>query len=410
MKTKATPARANVVVLKQLLNLIPRHLIGRHARETGVEAKARTFSVISHLAAMLFAQLSRAISLNDVCDWLRLKAPVLARFGVVPPSRNTLSHANKERAAAFIEKLFWSVLDHLQNASPSFAAGKKGRGLLRRFKVKIHAVDSSVMQLVANCLDWAKHRRRKAAAKMHLRLDLHSFLPSCVIVDTAAHHDNKRARELCAGVQEGEIVVFDKAYVDFEHLADLHARGVWWVTRAKDNMKWRARKTLTKGHENIIKDQLVELTGEKHRGQRLRRIEAWVEIEGQWRVMVFITNNLTWSPRSVCDLYCRRWDIEVFFKQVKQSLKLSSFLGHSANAVRWQVYAALLVYVLLRFMAHLSGWWHSFTRLFAVTRSALWERLDLLALLQSYGTAPGRKRRPDPLEQPWLRGLAPFGT
>ncbi len=105
MKTETTPARANVVVLKQLLNLIPRHLIGRHARETKVEAKARTFGVISHLAAMLFAQLSQAISLDDVCDWRRLKAPVLARFGVVPPSRNTLSHANKERDAAFIEKL-----------------------------------------------------------------------------------------------------------------------------------------------------------------------------------------------------------------------------------------------------------------------------------------------------------------
>ena len=99
------------------------------------------------------------------------------------------------------------------------------------------------------------------------------------------------------------------------------------------------------------------------------------------------SNNMEWGPCSVCDLYRRRWDIEVFFKQVKQSLKLGSFLGHSANAVRWQVYTALLVYVLLRFMAHLSTWGHSFTRLFAVARSALWERIDLLALLKSYGTA-----------------------
>lgn len=107
--------------------------------------------------------------------------------------------------------------------------------------------------------------------------------------------------------------------------------------------------------------------------------------------MVFISNNLAWSPRSVCDLYRRRWDIEVFFKQVKQSLKLSGFPGHTANAVRWQVYAALLVYVLLRFQAHLAEWGHSFVRLFAVTRSALWERLDLAALLKSYGTtASGR--------------------
>ena len=404
-----TPARSNVVVLKQILNLIPRGMINRHARETGVEDKARTFTVLSHLTAMLFAQLSHAIGLNDVCDWLRLKAGVLARFGVTPPARNTLSNANKERSADFIEKLFWSVMGHLQHASPAFASGRKGKGLLRRFKVRIHAVDSTVMQLVANCMDWAKHRRRKAAAKMHLRLDLHSFLPSFAIVDTAGQHDNKRAREVCAGIASGEIVVFDKAYVDFAHLAELAARCVQWVTRAKDGMLYRVVKNLTKDCENVIKDQLVELKG-KHKGMRVRRVEAWVEVDNEWRVMVFITNNLEWSPRSVCDLYRRRWDIEVFFKQVKQSLKLSGFLGHSANAVRWQVYAALLVYVLLRFHAHLSEWGHSFTRLFAVTRSALWERLDLLDLLKSYGTASGRFKVIGALNDAWLPGFSPAKT
>ena len=203
MKQK-TPARSNATVLAQLLNLIPRRLIGLHARESGVEGKARSFCVRSHLAAMLFAQLAHAIGLNDVCDWMRLKRAALSRFGVVPPARNTLSHANKHRSADFVEGLFWSTLGHLQHACPSFAAGRRGRGLLRRFKARVHAVDSTVIQLVANCMDWARHRRRKAAAKMHLRLDLHSFLPSFAIVDTAAHHDNRRAREVCAGVCAGE--------------------------------------------------------------------------------------------------------------------------------------------------------------------------------------------------------------
>lgn len=142
----------------------------------------------------------------------------------------------------------------------------------------------------------------------------------------------------------------------------------------------------------------------------MRRVEAWVQVDGQWREMVFITNNQQWSPRSVCDLYRRRWDIEVFFKQVKQTLKLSSFLGHGANAVRWQIYAALLVYVLLRYMAHLSEWGHSFTRLFTVARSALWERIDLLALLKSYGTASGRFTFLGSLDQAWLPGFKPLRT
>ena len=145
------------------LNLIPRGLINRHALETGVEAQARTFSVLSHLSSMLFAQLSHAMGLNDVCDWMRLKSSVLARFGVTPPYKNGLPH------------------------------------------------------------------------------------------------DNKRARELCATIQAGEIVVFDKAYVDFDHLNDLHQRGIWWVTRAKDNMKYRALKNHPANDKNILKDQVITL-------------------------------------------------------------------------------------------------------------------------------------------------------
>lgn len=403
MKTKNTsPARSNIVVLKQLLKHIPRSLISEVARETGVEAKAREFCVFSHLCSMLFAQLTHAMGLNDVCDWLRLKQAALGGVGAVPPSRNGLSHANKVRPAEFIERLFWRVLEHLQTLDGSFAAGKRGRGVLRRFRVRIHAVDSTVMELFANCMDWAKHRRRKAAAKMHLRLDLHSFLPSFAIVDTAGEHDNKRAREVCAGIAAGEIVVFDKAYVDFDHLADLDARGVWWVTRAKDNMSFRVRRNLVKDEGKIVRDQMVQIDG----GRVLRRVQAWVEVDGEERLMVFITNNPNWSPTSVCDLYRRRWDIEVFFKQVKQTLKLGTFLGHSANAVRWQVFSALLVYVLLRFEAHLSNWGHSFTRLFAVVRAALWERVDLRALLSGYGTAGGSFKVLGALQQAWLPGFA----
>jgi Transposase DDE domain/Domain of unknown function (DUF4372) len=402
VKTKTTPpTRSNIVVLKQLLKHIPRSLISDVARETGVEAKAREFCVYSHLSSMLFAQLTHAMGLNDVCDWLRLKQAALAGVGAVPPSRNGLSHANKVRPAEFVETLFWRVLEHLQTLDPSFAGGKRGRGLLRRFRVRIHAVDSTVMELVANCMDWAKHRRRKAAAKMHLRLDLHSFLPSFAIVDTAGEHDNKRAREVCAGIAAGEIVVFDKAYVDFDHLADLDVRGIWWVTRAKDNMSFRVRRNLVKDEGKIVRDQMVQIDGDRV----VRRVEAWVEVDGKQRLMVFITNNPTWSPTSVCDLYRRRWDIEVFFKQVKQTLKLSTFLGHSANAVRWQVYSALLVYVLLRFEAHLANWSHSFTRLFAVVRAALWERVDLRSLLRSYGTAGGSFKIIGALQQAWLPGF-----
>ncbi len=401
-----------------MLKFIPRDIIHRTARETGVDVKARTYSVLSHLGTMLFVQLAHALSLNDVCDWLRLKARAIAAFGLTPPSRNNLSNSNKVRDAKFAELVFWRTLAHLQHCDRSFGrqrpGGQAGRSLLHRFKVRIHAVDSTVMELVANCMNWAKHRRRKAAAKMHLRLGLNSFLPTFAIVDTAGEHDNKRARELCAGLEEGEVVVFDKAYVDFEHLHDLDLRGVQWVTRAKDNFRYRALRNLpvNKGG-NVVKDQIVKLTGDKFKhlkGWTLRRVEAWVEVDGEQRLMVFITNNTAWSAGSVCDLYRARWDIEVFFKQVKQTLKLGDFLGHSANAIRWQVWTALLLYVLLRYAAHIGQWGHSFTRLFAVVRAAMWERFDLVGLLRSYGTAGGSFTLLGASHAAWLPGFEPKGA
>lgn len=401
-----------------MLKLIPRDIIHRTARETGVDVRARTYSVLSHLGTMLFVQLAHALSLNDVCDWLRLKARAIAAFGLTPPSRNNLSNSNKVRDARFAELVFWRTLAHLQDHDRSFGrqrpGGHAGRSLLHRFKVRIHAVDSTVMELVANCMNWAKHRRRKAAAKMHLRLGLNSFLPTFAIVDTAGEHDNKRAREVCAGLEEGEVVVFDKAYVDFEHLHDLDLRGVQWVTRAKDNFRYRALRNLpVKKGGNVVKDQIVKLTGDKFKhltGWTLRRVEAWVEVDGELRLMIFITNNTAWSASSVCDLYRARWDIEVFFKQVKQTLKLGDFLGHSANAIRWQVWTALLLYVLLRYAAHIGQWGHSFTRLFAVVRAAMWERLDLVELLRSYGTAGGSFTMLGAAHAAWLPGFAPKGA
>lgn len=407
----AAPTPHQYSVLRQICNHIPTFLVPKLARDTKVDAKARTFSPWSHIVALLYAQLTHAIGLNDVCDALRLHSgPLAALRGATPPSRNNLSHANRHRDASLAQQLFWAVLDHLKSLHPRFAGSRKGKRLLYRFKRTIHAVDSTTIQLVASCLDWAKPRRRKAAAKCHLRLDLQSFLPAFAIIDTAKHHDNQRAREVCAGLKAGEIVVFDKACVDFGHLFDLHQRGIFWVTRAKDNLQCRVvqrRPRRRQGH--IVRDDLVRLKGTRSKAQYpglLRRVVARVELDGQWVEMTFLTNNLEWSAQSIADLYRCRWQIEVFFKQIKQTLQLADFLGQSANAVRWQVWMALLVYVLLRFLACASEWAQSFTRLWALVRTALWKKLDVLALLRSYGTAGGSFRMLGQPEAAYLPGFA----
>lgn len=408
-KHKSQPSRSKISVLGQLCKWIPNHLVPKLARETGVDQQARTFSPWSHVVSLLFAQLTHALGLNDVCDALGLHSgPLSAIRGATPPSRNNLSHTNKVREATMAEKLFWSVLEHLQTLKPGFARGSRF-GLARRFKRVIHVVDSTTLELIASCLDWAKHRRRKAAAKCHLRLDLHSFLPRFAIIDSAGEHDGKRAQELCAGIRAGEIVIFDKAYVDFSHLFDLLRRGVFWVTRAKDSLAYQVLKNLPRSKDpRVLKDQLIKVTGFyswQDYPQVMRRIVACVEIDGKEVEMVFLTNNLEWSPGTIADLYRCRWQIEVFFKQIKQTLQLADFLGQSANAVRWQIWMALLLYVLLRFMAWVNGWAHSFTRLFAVVRSGLWQHWELGSLLRLYGTAGGSFRYLGQPEQAFLPHL-----
>jgi hypothetical protein len=172
------------------------------------------------VVSLAYAQLTHSIGLNDLCDSLQLHSGPLAGVrGATAPSRSGLSHANRQRPAEMAEQLFWQMMEHLGKQSPGFVAGRC-RGPVFRFKMPIHVVDTTVMELVARCMDWAKHRRRKAAAKTPMRLNLQSLLPNFVIIATAGEHDNTRARELCARVRSGEIVLFDKGYVDFGHLRD----------------------------------------------------------------------------------------------------------------------------------------------------------------------------------------------
>jgi hypothetical protein len=404
---KTAPARSKFSILRQICNYIPAFLVPQIARDTGAEDKARSFSPWSHVVSLLYGQLSHSLGLNDLCDSLQLHSgPLVSVRGATPPSRNGLSNANRERPAEMAEQLFWQVLGHLGQETPGFVQGRS-RGAAFRFKVPIHVVDSTVMELVANCMDWAQHRRRKAAAKTHMRLNLQSLLPNFVIIDTAGEHDNKRARELCAGIKSGEIVLFDKGYVDFEHLQDLEERGVFWVTRAKDNMAYEVVGTMPASNDpKILRDEIIQLRNPKQAAPELmRRVVALVEVDGEEREMVFLTNNLTWSPRSVADLYRCRWQIEVFFKQIKQTLQLADFLGHNANAVRWQVWTALLVYLLLRYLSYVANWAHSFTRLFTILRAVLWDKLDLRGLLDCYGTANGKFRNLAQPDQAYFPGF-----
>jgi hypothetical protein len=406
------PSKHSLTVLAQVFKLIRRNLIPKLANEHGVSRRSRRFTPTSHVLALMHAQLSHSISLNDVCDCLRNHGGALSSMrGAVAPSRNALSNANRVRNADMAEALFWNVVDDLKSTSPGFAVqGRRYCGIPRRFKRVISVVDSTTMKLVANCLDWAKHRRRKAAAKMHLRLDLQSFLPGFVLVKSASSNDLAESYELCAGLKPGEIVVFDKAYVGFEHLYSLSQRGVFWVTRLKDNAQYRVVGQHSEPRGNIIRDVRIKLVDSKTSRKyptELRLVEAIVQVDNEPRQMAFITNNMQWAPSSICDLYKSRWGIEVFFKEIKQTLQIADFMGYSENAVRWQIWIALLVYVLVRWIAWQGRWKHSFTRLFTVVRGVLWSPVDLFSVLNCCGTARGAARMRAAPDQCYLPGFSP---
>ena len=422
------PQKSTMTVLAQIASFIPDRIVENLALKYKIQT--RSFSADSHVVAMLYGHLAHSLSLNDICDSLHNHAGPLSQIRhCTPPSRNGLSHANMTRNADMAEDLFWAVYESLAKQYPAFlASSREYPGLPHRFRKRtLRAVDSTTIQLTAFNMGWAKHRRQKAAAKMHTALNMRSFLPNFVIVKSARDSDPKTAWELCADMREGEIVVFDKAYVDFRHLKTLDGRGVSWVTRAKDNMlyevvgqhvggKWmpsgdgvpldEAEKTGgapagVMGQQasrrrkynwkkcTVLSDERIRLTGVKtqeHYPDELRLVTALVEVKGKMVRMSFLTDNFEWSAYSVCQLYQCRWGVEVFFKELKQTLQLADFLGYNENAVRWQVWMALLAYLLLRFVAWHNSWKHQFSRLFTLVRAVLWNYFRLASVIECCDT------------------------
>jgi hypothetical protein len=414
----AKPDSGKITVLKQICELIPTHMVAKLGREFGCVRRARTFTVWSHVVSMIYAQLARVTGLNDLCDDLSIHSgPLSSVRGAKTPHRNTLAHANKVRDAGMAQELFWSLKAYFEATCAGFNRGRRYIALDKRIKSVVHAVDSSTIELVASCLDWARHRRKKAAAKLHMNLDLTGCLPAFAIVDSAKSHDSTKAAELCSQLGDGDTVVFDMAYIDFSFFWDLAQRGINWVTRRKANITYTVAKKLpVKKGGRILKDCLIRLKNPKTKAdypQTFRLVIAIVEIDGKDREMEFITNNTEWSASTIAMLYKCRWAVEVFFKEIKQNLKLCDFLGNSANAVQWQVWMALVTWLLTRYLAYITGCTQCFTRVFNLLRATVWSKLDIKALLATLacGTACGppqiNKGPAAPASQPWLPGFAP---
>ena len=360
-------------MFSQLLKLFPRTEFQALVTRTYAERHARGFTCWGQFVAMLFCQLGRAHSLREICGGLASCEGKLSHLGITAPSRSTLAYANAHRPW----QLYRAVLQELLARCQSLARGRRKF----RFKNKLVSLDSTVIDLCATLFDWAKFRRTKGAVKLHLLLDHDGYLPSVVVITEGRRHDVRVARTL--RFDPGTIVVMDRGYVDYAWFGRLTTDEVFFVTRLKDNALYgvvERRRVPERSH--VRRDEVIRLTGvgaETTCPHLLRRIEVYDPEKDD--TLVFLTNHLTFGATTIAAIYKDRWQIELFFKALKQNLKIKTFVGTSANALKVQVWTALIAMLLLRYLQLRARFAWSLSNLVALLRMNLFTHRDLWAWL-----------------------------
>lgn len=369
-------------LFSQILNFIPRTDFQRRVSELKAERHARGVSCWQQFVAMLFCQLGRAHSLREIEQGLKSCEGKLSHLGIEPVGRSSLSYINEHRPWQLYQKVFFDLLGYCRT-----------QGNWRhkfRFKNKLMSLDSSVIDLCLSMFDWAKFRRTKGAVKLHLLLDHDGYLPAFAVVTAGNVHDVRVARTL--KFQPGTILVDDRGYNDYELFSSWTAQGVYFVTRMKDNAVYKRieSRPVPKCHLHILKDQTIQLTGSNATAKcphRLRRVEVWNEEKQQ--TLVFLTNHFKLSAATIAAIYKDRWSVELFFKAIKQNLKLKTFVGTSPNAVKTQIWTALIAMLILRLLQLKSKFGWSLSNLVALLRMNLFTHRDLWAWLDHpFGTPP----------------------
>jgi hypothetical protein len=361
-------------VFSQILTLFPRIEFQTAVKEHGADRYAKGFTCWEQFVAMLFCQLAQAKSLREICTGLRCCLGKLQHLGVKEaPKRSTLAYANEHRPWELFETVFGQLLGKCQGLA-------QGRRKFRLRK-KVYSFDSTVIDLCVSLFDWAKFRRTKGAIKLHLLLDHDGYLPCFAVISKGKVSDVKMAWAL--QLPRDSVVVLDRGYNDYHLFGCWTEEGVWFVTRLKGNASYRIveRRDVVEG-SGVICDQVIELTSAEARivcPQRLRRVVYKDEETGQR--LVFLTNHLGFAATTIARLYKERWQVELFFKALKQNLKVKTFVGTSPNAVRVQIWTALIAMLVLKYMQFRSrlGW--ALSNLVALVRWNLFTYRDLWAWL-----------------------------
>jgi len=363
-------------VFAQVLSLIDRKEFSTTVSELEAEKAAKGFRCWEQFVCMLFCHLASADSLREICGGLASSMGKMVHLGIKRmPKRSTLSYANRHRPWQLFEKVFYQLLSQ----ADMLAAKQKRRF---RFKNPLVSIDSTTIDLCLSMFDWARFRRAKGAVKLHLMLNHQGYLPGYAMITDGKTHDVKFAQKL--QFTGGTIVVVDRAYVDLKMFWRWTQEKVWFVTRPRHNLQYRILKNRplpTRG--NIIADQEIMLTvfrSSQKYPERIRRIVVW-DAANQ-REIVLLSNHMDFAASTISQIYKDRWQIELFFKAIKQNLKIKTFVGTSENAVKIQIWTALISILLLKILQMRSkiGW--SLSNLSAILRfnllsyRELWVWLD----------------------------------
>jgi len=374
-------------MFSQILKLIPRTDFERLVKGTRAEYRSKGLSSWSQFVGMLFCQLGRAHSLREIEGGLKSCEGKLIHLGITAPVRSSLSYANGHRPWELFEKVFYGLF-------ATVAAKAQGKGKFR-FKNKLVSLDSTTIDLCLSMYDWAKFRRTKGAVKLHLVLDHDGYLPCFGLITDGKVHDVRAAHQM--DFAPGTIVVDDRGYNDYRLFAKWTDAQVFFVTRMKDNAQFEVLEERDPPqNRRILKDQTIRLTGvgaQEKCSHLLRRIEALREDTGE--VLVFLTNHHGLGASTIAAIYKDRWQIELFFKALKQNLKIKTFVGTSANAVKTQMWTALISMLLLRYLQLSSRFSWSLANLVALLRMNLFTHRDLMAWLDKPFATP-----PDPQDTP----------
>lgn len=364
--------KTNLSIFAQIIRLIPRDIIHKNVDDHDADFRCKGINAWTHLVSMLYCQFGNCQSIRDISFGLRSATGNLNHLGVNrAPSKSSISYINAHRGWTFFRDVYFDLF-------------KKFKVKVNRIRLnrKLFILDSTLIPLCLSLFDWAYYRKMKGAIKIHTVLDYESSLPVFIRLTDGKTSDIEVAERL--SFPKGSILVIDRAYIDFNFLRDLDSSGVFFVTKAKCNADIYVVKemNLPDNAENVISDQHIILIGQQTRGKYKKQLRLVQIIDPETgEIIPLLTNNFFWSVNTIRELYRFRWEIETFFRTVKQNLKIKSFIGTSENAVLIQIWSALITILLLSVLKTKAEYkWHM-SNMVGFIRLNLFVKIDLFQWL-----------------------------